>query len=58
MVIATRWDVGSFAVLFGKPNGKQVAVLDLAYFITFGSELAVVSMLPLFFFETDQANPV
>lgn len=31
---------------------KQVAVLNLAYFITFGSELAVVSMLPLFFFET------
>jgi MFS transporter, NNP family, nitrate/nitrite transporter len=31
---------------------KQVAVLDLAYFITFGSELAVVSMLPLFFFNT------
>ncbi|MGZ8137141.1 MAG: NarK family nitrate/nitrite MFS transporter [Methylococcaceae bacterium] len=31
---------------------KQVAILDLAYFITFGSELAVVSMLPMFFFET------
>ncbi len=31
---------------------KQVAILDLAYFMTFGSELAVVSMLPLFFFET------
>ena len=31
---------------------KQVAILDLAYFITFGSELAVVSMLPLFFFDT------
>jgi len=31
---------------------KQVAVLDLAYFVTFGSELAVVSMLPLFFFNT------
>lgn len=31
---------------------KQVAVLDLAYMITFGSELAVVSMLPLFFFNT------
>jgi len=31
---------------------KQVAVLNLAYFITFGSELAVVSMLPLFFFDT------
>jgi MFS transporter, NNP family, nitrate/nitrite transporter len=31
---------------------KQVAVLDLAYMIAFGSELAVVSMLPMFFFET------
>jgi len=31
---------------------KQVAVLDLAYLATFGSELAVVSMLPLFFHET------
>lgn len=27
---------------------KQVAVLNLAYLATFGSELAVVSMLPLF----------
>ena len=31
---------------------KQVAVLDLAYLVTFGSELAVVSMLPLFFLNT------
>lgn len=31
---------------------KQVAILDVAYFTTFGSELAVVSMLPLFFLET------
>ncbi len=31
---------------------KQVAILDIAYFTTFGSELAVVSMLPLFFLET------
>ncbi len=31
---------------------KQVAILDLAYLVTFGSELAVVSMLPLFFYET------
>ncbi|RMD71565.1 MAG: NarK family nitrate/nitrite MFS transporter [Gammaproteobacteria bacterium] len=31
---------------------SQVAVLDLAYFVTFGSELAVVSMLPLFFKDT------
>ncbi len=31
---------------------KQVAILDWAYFVTFGSELAVVSMLPAFFLET------
>ncbi len=31
---------------------KQVAILNLAYLITFGSELAVVSMLPMFFYET------
>jgi MFS transporter, NNP family, nitrate/nitrite transporter len=31
---------------------RQVAVLDVAYFVTFGSELAVVSMLPLFFMNT------
>lgn len=31
---------------------KQVAVLDVAYLVTFGSELAVVSMLPLFFIDT------
>ncbi len=38
---------------------KQVAILDLAYLVTFGSELAVVSMLPLFFkdtFEMSQAT--
>jgi NNP family nitrate/nitrite transporter-like MFS transporter len=38
---------------------KQVAVLDVAYFVTFGSELAVVSMLPLFFLDTfDSLSPV
>ncbi|OFC72016.1 NarK family nitrate/nitrite MFS transporter [Alteromonas confluentis] len=31
---------------------KQVAVLNILYFATFGSELAVVSMLPAFFAET------
>ncbi len=35
-----------------KYDFKQVAVLDWAYFATFGSELAVVSMLPAFFLET------
>jgi len=31
---------------------KQVAILSVAYAVTFGSELAVISMLPLFFKET------
>lgn len=31
---------------------KQVTILSLAYAVTFGSELAVVSMLPLFFKST------
>ncbi len=37
---------------------KQVAVLNVLYFATFGSELAVVSMLPLFFAETFSLDPV
>ncbi|UHQ56595.1 NarK family nitrate/nitrite MFS transporter [Microbulbifer sp. YPW16] len=37
---------------------KQVAILNLLYFATFGSELAVVSMLPLFFSETFSLDPV
>jgi len=31
---------------------KQVALLNLSYMVTFGSELAVVSILPLFFMDT------
>ena len=37
---------------------KQVAILDLAYLVTFGSELAVVSMLPLFFLDTFNISQV
>lgn len=37
---------------------RQVAILDLAYFVTFGSELAVVSMLPLFFMQTFEISQV
>lgn len=33
-------------------NFKQVAILSIAYAVPFGSELAVVSMLPLFFKNT------
>ncbi len=31
---------------------RQVAILNVNYFVTFGSELAVVSMLPFFFIDT------
>ncbi|WP_435275858.1 NarK family nitrate/nitrite MFS transporter [Psychrobium sp. nBUS_13] len=37
---------------------KQVAVLNVLYFATFGSELAVISMLALFFLETFELSPV
>lgn len=37
---------------------RQVAILDLAYLLTFGTELAVVSMLPLFYVDTFGVEPV
>jgi NNP family nitrate/nitrite transporter-like MFS transporter len=37
---------------------SQVAVLDLAYMVTFGTELALVSMLPLFYVNYFGASPV
>ncbi|MBK9185878.1 MAG: MFS transporter [Moraxellaceae bacterium] len=37
---------------------KQVAILNIAYMACFGSELAVVSMLPLFFMNTFSISPV
>ena len=37
---------------------KQVAILNINYFVTFGSELAVVSMLPFFFSDTFGLDPV
>lgn len=37
---------------------KQVAVLNVLYFATFGSELAVISMLPLFFSDVFELNAV
>ena len=37
---------------------KQVAVLNILYFSTFGSELAVISMLPLFFSQIFDLNMV
>jgi MFS transporter, NNP family, nitrate/nitrite transporter len=41
-----------------KYSFTQVAILDFAYLITFGSELAVVSMLPMFFQATFQLSVV
>ena len=38
-------------------NFKQVAILNVSYMVTFGSELAVVSMLPLFFLDTFDLTP-
>ncbi len=44
---------------FERYEFKQVAVLNIAYFVSFGAELAVVSMLPLFFLHTfEQLNQV
>jgi len=37
---------------------RQVAILNAGYFITFGSELAVISMLPMFFMEIFKLSPV
>ncbi|OUR82746.1 MFS transporter [Cycloclasticus sp. 46_120_T64] len=37
---------------------KQVAILDLAYMVTFGSELALVSMLPLFYVDMFDLSPI
>ena len=37
---------------------KQVSILSLAYAVTFGTELAVVSMLPLFFLETFNTSAI
>ena len=37
---------------------KQVAILDLSYMVTFGSELAVVSILPLYFMDTFNLSAV
>lgn len=39
-------------------NFKQVAILDLTYCVTFGSELAVISMLPLFYSNTFDMSPI
>lgn len=50
------WNVNRPRLLAGVPDEeryafRQVAILSLAYFVNFGGELAVVSMLPQFFAE-------
>ena len=37
---------------------QQVAILDIAYMVTFGSELALVSMLPLFYIDMFGFHPI
>ena len=41
-----------------KYDFSQVAVLNLAYLVTFGSELALVSMLPLFYKDTFEISTI
>ncbi len=55
--VSQIWKVNKENLTHGVPElehykFKQVAILNWSYFVTFGSELAVVSMLPLFFLET------
>ena len=57
------WNVNADQLREGVPEiekykFRQVAALNWAYFVTFGSELAVVSMLPLFFMETFELNAI
>lgn len=57
------WRVNAERLRAGVPawqkyNFKQVGILSLAYMTSFGSEIAVVSMLPLFFMETWSLSPV
>ncbi len=57
------WRVNKDSLREGVPDYehykfRQVAALDWAYFVTFGSELAVVSMLPLFFMDTFELGAV
>lgn len=56
------WTVNAPHIREGYPKEdrysfRQVAILDFAYFCTFGSELAVVSMLPRFFENTWELTP-
>ncbi len=37
---------------------KQIAILDLGYMLTFGAELGVVSMLPLYYVDTFNVEPI
>lgn len=37
---------------------KQIAILDLAYMLTFGAELAIVSMLPFYYVDTFDVEPI
>ncbi|OOV36453.1 hypothetical protein BO98_01560, partial [Candidatus Synechococcus spongiarum LMB bulk10D] len=58
-VLRTNWQLVTGKKVYPKEDRyefKQVAILELTYIVNFGSELAVVSMLPSFF-ETTFALP-
>lgn len=57
------WEVNAEHLRAGVPaheryRFKQVSILSLSYFASFGSEIAVVSMLPMFFMDTFGLSPV
>ena len=59
---ARAWAINAPRIRAGVPDEeryafRQVAILDFAYLVSFGSELAVVSMLPRFVQETWSVSP-
>lgn len=57
------WRVNAGRLRAGVPQQehyrvRQVGILSLAYLAAFGSEIAVVSMLPLYFMDTFQLSPL
>lgn len=58
IVRVNRENLGRGVPEFDRYKFKQVAIINLAYLATFGSEIAVVSMLPLFFTESFGYTPM
>ncbi|MFC4404779.1 MFS transporter [Gracilibacillus xinjiangensis] len=58
-----RWKENIEYLKLGVPDSdkysmRSVAILSIGYFATFGSELAIISMLPMFFLDSFAVNAV